>query len=259
MDLGLRGKKALVTGDTRGIGRAIVEALANEGCHVGLYARDARAVSAMVEALRGEGVTATGSAVDVADGEALTAWVTAAAHALGGLDILVANVSGLIGPLGEAGWRRNFEIDLLGTVRAVEAALPFLEASTAASIVVIGTTGAFETFYEIFPRGRLQPYAAMKTALLNYVGDLSRTLAPKGIRANTVSPGAVYFPGGSWARREQDSPALFQKILTSCPLGRLARPDDVANAVVFLASPAASYITGTNPVVDGGGSHRIQF
>jgi len=99
----------------------------------------------------------------------------------------------------------------------------------------------------------------MKAGLVNYVGNVSRALASKGVRANTVTPGSIYFPDGNWHKREQDAPALFAKALARCPMGRFGRPEEVAKAVVFLASPAASYITGTNLVVDGGQTYRVQY
>jgi NAD(P)-dependent dehydrogenase (short-subunit alcohol dehydrogenase family) len=259
MDLGLRGKKAIVTGGTRGIGRAIAEALTDEGCHVGICARDESAVVATVEALASKGITATGRAVDVDDSEALKAWVEAVANELDGLDILVPNVSGMGGLLGDAGWRRNFEIDILGTVHTVDAAMPFLEASDTAAIVVISSTAAVDTVHDVFPIGVLQSYGAMKAALTNYVADLSSMLGSKGIRANTVTSGPIYFPGSVWHQREQEGAEIFHKMVAQCRLGRLGRPEEVAKAVIFLASPAASYITGTNLIVDGGLTRRVQF
>jgi len=257
MDLGLKGKRAIVTGATRGIGRAIADTLADEGCHIGICARDKGSVAATVDALAGKGVKAFGEALDVGDGAALKAWVAAAADRLGGLDIVVSNVSAMGGLTGEEGWRRYFEIDVMGTVRAVQAAQPFLEKSDAAAIVVIASINAIEVGHDIFPDGFLQAYGAMKAALTNYVAELSRTLGPKRIRANTVTPGPIYFPGGVWHRREQEGNPMYQKALAHARLGRLGRPDDVARAVVFLASPAACYITGANLVVDGAITRRV--
>jgi NAD(P)-dependent dehydrogenase (short-subunit alcohol dehydrogenase family) len=233
--------------------------LAKEGCHVGICARDASAVAATVEALTTNGITATGRAVDVSDGAALKAWIAAVGHELGGLDIVVANVSALIAPEADVGWQRNYETDLMGTVQAVEAALPFLEASDAAAIVVLSSTVAVESIADVFTPSGMVPYAAMKAALTNYVGHLSSLLAPQGIRANTVVAGAIYIPGGGWERRERETPEVFNKMVAHCRMGRLGRAEEVANAVVFLASPAASYITGTNLMVDGGVTRRVQF
>ncbi len=251
MDLGLDGLKALVTGGTRGIGRAIVERLAAEGAEVAFCARDPVAVSALVDGL-GTG-RAHGATVDVADGDALKAWVEEAAQAMGGLDIVIPNVSAMGGTLGEEGWRRGFDIDIMGTVRAIDAAMPWLEKSAAAAIVVIATTAAVEEFFGV------RPYASVKAALVNHTSILATNLAPKGIRANTVSPGTIYFEDGTWGRRKREAPEAFRIALERNPMGRMGRPEEVANAAAFLASPAASFITGTNLVVDGGLTRRVQY
>jgi len=257
MDLGLRGKHAIVTGATRGIGRAIAETLADEGCNVGICARDPASVAATVAALAQKGVKATGQALDVRDGAALKAWVAAAGAELGGLDILVSNVSAMGGLAGDEGWRRYFEIDLMGTVHAVDAALPMLEKSGSAAIVQIASIAAIEVGHDVFPDGFLQAYGAMKAALLNYVAEISRTLGPRGIRANAVSPGQIYFPGGVWHKREQEGNPMYQKALAKIRVGRFGRPDDVARAVAFLASPAAGFISGANLVIDGAFTRRV--
>jgi len=253
MDLGLAGKRALVTGGTRGIGRAIVALLAEEGCAIGLCARSPGPIEETVAALRGRGVTAAGKAVDVADTAALRGWVGEMAAALGGLDIYIANVSALGMGMDEATWRRSFDIDVMGTVAGVEAAVPLLEKSAAGSVVVVGTTGAIEM------AGAMRPYAAVKAALIPYIKGLARNLAPKGVRANMVSPGNVYFKEGVWGQLEQRDPELFKRMLSFNPTGRMGRPDEVANAVVFLASPRASFITGTNLIIDGALTQRVQF
>jgi NAD(P)-dependent dehydrogenase (short-subunit alcohol dehydrogenase family) len=257
MDLGLEGRNAVVTGATRGIGRAIAETLAAEGCNVAICARDRAAVEAAVAALREKGVRATGQALDVGDGAALKAWIAAAGAELGGLDVLVSNVSAMGGLAGDEGWRRYFEIDVLGTVRAVEAAVPLLETSRAAAIVQVASIAAIEVGHDIFPDGFLQAYGAMKAALTNYMAELSRTLGPKGIRANTVTPGPIYFPGGVWHKREQEGNPMYAKAVAHARLGRLGRPEDVARAVAFLASPAACHISGANLVVDGAFTRRV--
>jgi NAD(P)-dependent dehydrogenase (short-subunit alcohol dehydrogenase family) len=257
MDLGLDGKRALVTGATRGIGRAVAECLAGEGCHVAVCSRNEPAVTQTVDALRSRGVRALGRAVDVADGPALETWIADAGSELGGLDILVSNVSAMGGLGGDEGWRRYFETDLMGTVHAVGAAQPLLERSDAAAIVIIGTIAAIEVGHDVFPDGFLQGYGAMKAALTNYAAEISRTLGPKGIRANVVSPGPIYFAGGVWARRQHDGDPMYAKALAHARLGRLGRPEDVAKAVVFLASPAACHVSGANLVIDGAFTRRV--
>jgi len=253
MDLGLKGKKAIVTGGTRGIGRAIAMELAGEGCDVAICARDAAQVAEAVAALAVKGVTATGGAVDVSDSQSFRHWVTNAADELGGLDILVPNVSALAPAPDEDSWRLGLEIDILGTVRAVEAAMPFLQSSNSAAIVAIASTAALESF------GGVRSYNAIKAALINYISSLSNALASKGIRANTVSPGTIYFEGGVWHKRRQEAPELFDMALGRNPMGRMGTPEEVAKAVVFLASPAAGFITGANLVVDGALTQRVQF
>lgn len=254
MDLGLKGRKALVTGGTRGIGRAIADLLAAEGCDVAVCARTPAQVDETVAALGAAGVQAAGEALDVADGEALEGFVNRMAGALGGLDIFIANISGAMGQGNDpAGWRQSVDVDILSTVRGCEAAAPHLEASGAGAIVVIGTVSALEI------SGARRPYAAVKAALIPYVKGLARDLAPRNVRANLVSPGSIYFEGGIWDVRRQTAPAQYQATLARNPLGRMGRPEEVAAAAVFLASPRASFITGANLVCDGAITQRVGF
>ena len=253
MDLGLKGLRAIVTGGTRGIGLAIVQRLIDEGVEVAFCARGAQGVETQLAALNQNGPKAHGSVVDVADGEALTRWVNEAAERMGGVDILIPNVSALGGITGDEGWRRGFDIDIMGTVHAVDAALPLLEKSSAGAIVVIATPAAVEAF------GGVRPYASVKAALINYVSMLATEHAGRGVRANTVCPGTIYFEDGVWGQRKREVPDVYQWALGSNPMGRMGRPEEVANAVVFLSSPAASFITGANLVVAGGLTRRVQF
>jgi 3-oxoacyl-[acyl-carrier protein] reductase len=253
MDLGLKGKKAIVTGGTRGIGRAIANLLVEEGCDIGICARTAAQVEEAVAAFKAKGVKAFGVAVDVADGTQLTGFIKSAVGALGGLDIFISNVSAMGSGNDESSWRKSFEIDVLGTLRGCETAVPFLEKSEAGAIVVVGSTAAVE---EVSPR---RAYSSVKAAILPYIKQLARDLAPKKVRANVVSPGTIYFKGGVWNLREQNMPDRFRQAFDRNPMGRMGKPEEVANAVVFLASPRASFITGTNLICDGCFTQRVQF
>jgi len=253
MDLGLKGKKAIVTGGTLGIGRAIANLLVEEGCDIGICARTASQIEEVVAAFKAKGVQAFGSAVDVADGAQLTSFVKSTAEALGGLNIFISNVSAMGAGNDEASWKKGFEIDVLGTLRGCETAVPFLEKSGAGAIVVVGSTAAVEV---VGPR---RAYSGVKAAILPYIKSLARNLAPKNVRANMVSPGTVYFKGGVWNVIEQKMPDRYRQALDRNPMGRMGTPEEVANAVVFLASPRASFITGTNLICDGGMTQRVQF
>ncbi|MCA3180823.1 MAG: SDR family oxidoreductase [Burkholderiaceae bacterium] len=253
MDLGLKGLNAVVTGGTKGIGRAIAETLAAEGANVSICARNAGEVEQTVAALKAKGGKAHGAAVDVADAAALKSWVESAAAAFGGLDVAVANVSALAIGQDEASWQKEFEVDMMGTVRLVNAAMPWLEQSKAASIVAISSVSGREVD---FAAG---PYGTFKAALIHYVQGLAFQLACKGIRANTVSPGNTYFPGGVWEQIKNGNPELYKQALALNPTGRMGTPQEMANGVVFLASPAASFITGTNLVIDGALTRGVQF
>jgi 3-oxoacyl-[acyl-carrier protein] reductase len=251
MDLQLTGRKALITGASRGIGRAIAIELAREGCDLALCARGAEPLEALAKELGGTVYT---QAVDVSDEQAVAGFVDAAAEQLSGLDIVVSNVSagGLKGP---DQWRLSFEADLMAFVRMVEAAVPHLERSDAAAIVAIGTTSAFDTL----PPTSANSYAALKAAVLEHASGLGHALARKGIRVNTVSPGPIEFPGGAWDKLHEGRPEFYEGIRARIPLGRLGRAEEIARAVTFLASPAASFCTAVNLVVDGGFVSRVQF
>jgi 3-oxoacyl-[acyl-carrier protein] reductase len=242
----------LVTGGTRGIGRAIVEAFLDEGAVVGFCARDPEEVRSTEEALAGRG-TVAGAVVDVADGEALAAWVERAAEAYGGLDVVVANVSALAIPDTEENWQLSLNVDLMHTVRLVRAALPHLERSAFGSVIAISSVSGRESD---FASG---PYGTAKTAIVGYVHGLAMQLAGKGVRANVVSPGNTYVEGGVWASIESGDPELFETAVGLNPTGHLGTPEEVAAPVVFLASPRAARVSGTNLVVDGALTRGVQL
>jgi 3-oxoacyl-[acyl-carrier protein] reductase len=251
MDLQLTGRKALVTGASRGIGRAIAVELAREGCDLALCARGADPLEALAKELGGTVYT---QVVDVSDEQAVAGFVHAAAEQLSGLDIVISNVSagGLKGP---DQWQLSFQADLMSFVRITEAAVPHLERSDAAAIVAIGTTSAFDTL----PPTSANSYAALKAAVLEHASGLGHALARKGIRVNTVSPGPIDFPGGAWDKLHEGRPEFYESIRARIPLGRLGRAEEIARAVTFLASPAASFCNAVNLVVDGGFVSRVQY
>jgi NAD(P)-dependent dehydrogenase (short-subunit alcohol dehydrogenase family) len=253
MDLGLRGKRAIVTGSTKGIGRAIVDLLAAEGCDIGLCARSEDEVADAVRDLKARGITVSGGAVNVRDAEAYKAWLERTVDELGGCDIFVPNVSAGGGMDSEKNWWKCFEVDVLHTVRGCEQLMPHLEKSGHGSIVIIGSTNALETFYAPMA------YNAMKAALLTYSKQLSQFIGRKNIRVNTVSPGPIYFEGGAWEMIKSTNQKMHDATLKAMPNGRFGTPDEIARAVAFLASPAASIITGANLVADNGFTKRVQY
>jgi NAD(P)-dependent dehydrogenase (short-subunit alcohol dehydrogenase family) len=250
MDLGLSGKRAIITGGTRGIGRAIVEHLLAEGVDVALCARDAEAVRAALSDLGGVGAKVIGAPVDVADEEAYVGWLKSAAADLGGVDIFVPNVSVGGGP---DKWKAAFETDLMGTVRGCETVYPLMEQGGGGAIVLIATTAAFEVWRAP------QAYSVIKAGLINYAKNLSDQGAAANIRVNTVAPGPVYFEGGAWPNIEKQHPDFFAEIMASIPMKRMGSPDDIARAVTFLASDAASYVTGVTLRVDGGRTRAVDY
>jgi 3-oxoacyl-[acyl-carrier protein] reductase len=250
MDLELNGRRALVTGATRGIGRAIAARLADEGCAVAICARDGAEVERAADELRERGVTVHGAAVDVTDAPALERFVAGAGDALGGLDLLVANAGGSAGGerLADAGaddWRTTFDLNVVHAAVAARAAAPLMRAAGGGAMVFIASISGSR------PQPRAQ-YAAAKAAEIHLAVSLARELGPDGIRVNALSPGSILFPGGGWDhRRRNDAEAFEQWVRDEFPLGRLGGAEEVADVACFLLSARASWISGTNVVVDG--------
>jgi 3-oxoacyl-[acyl-carrier protein] reductase len=245
MDLGLKDKNVLITGGSKGIGRAISDLFAEEGANVAICARNADEVASATKALAAKGIKAWGQAIDVTDGAALKGWIEGAATELGGIDCIVCNVSALaVGDTPES-WEKSFRTDMMHTVNSVAAAKPYLEKSKSASIIIVSSVSGFEVD---FAAGS---YGAIKAALIHYSKGLSSQLIAQGIRVNVVSPGNTYFEGGIWQNIERGMPDLFKSAMALNPTGRMGTAQEVAAGVVFLASPVASRVSGTNLIIDG--------
>ena len=254
MDLALRGKVALVTGGSRGLGRAMVAALAREGMTVSLCARTSDAVNDAARAHApeslangGRGVVAV--AADITNPEDAERWVADAAERFGGIDVLVNNAGtarpGSLAELPESAWREQFELNLFAAVRLARLCAPHMEASGGGSIINITSIYGREA-------GGPLTYNASKSALNSFTKMLAREFAPKKIRVNAIAPGSILVAGGNWERRFKENPAFERDFIAhEMPAGRLGTPEEVAYAVVMLASPCASWITGTCVPVDG--------
>lgn len=252
MDLGLKGKRALVTGGTRGIGAAIVEVLASEGAKVVTCARSAEAVRDCQNYYEGKSLPVSVDVCDVSDPVANQKWIQGSIASMGGVDIFIANVSGGASQ-GEEGWKSAFDVDLMATVRGCDEVLPHMAQGGGGSIVVISSVAGIEAF------GGPSAYGTVKAGLISYASQLADVAGEHGIRVNCVSPGPIHVDDGFWGKVQQDQSDLYQGVSARHPFGRLGTPQEVAGSVAFLASDAASWITGSNLIVDGGMTKRVQF
>lgn len=246
MDLNLKGKRVVIAGGSRGIGRAIAMAFAQEGAAVSICARGADGVKDAETALKRTGATVHAATCDLGDGDAVRAYVEAAAKALGGIDILVNNASGFGRTDDEAGWAASINVDLMGSVRATQTAIPHLQKAGGGAILHISSISG------LAPSVRTPPYGAVKAALIQLTLTQAAALAKDNIRVNCIAPGSIEFPGGVWDQAKTGNPKLYDSILGGIPFGRMGTAEEVANAAVFLCSAAASWVTGQALAVDGG-------
>lgn len=249
MDLGLSGLKVILGGATRGISLETARLLAAEGASLGLFSRNGDALDELKQELGG---TVETQEFVLEDREGYKAMLTGLADRLGGCDIFIHSISSS-GAQGAGDWDESYRLDMLGAVDGCEALEPYLEKSSAGSIILMSSTAALETF--LVP----QAFNAIKAAVITYGKQLSQAWAPKGIRVNMVSPGPITYAGGNWEGAKALAPDLYAGIVAQIPMGRMGQADEVAKVIAFLASPAAGYITGTNVVIDGGFTKRVQF
>ena len=243
LHLDFSGKRVVVAGGSRGIGRSIALGFAAAGASVSICARGAETLARTKSEL---GDTAHAAQCDLADSAQVAGYLAEAANALGGIDILINNASGFGMSDDEAGWEASIAVDLLGTVRASWAAMPHLEKAGGGAIVNISSISGLQ------PTARSPAYGAVKAAVIQLTMSQAATMASKNIRVNCVAPGSIEFPGGSWERAKTGNPDRYRHTLETIPFDRLGRPDEIANVVLFIASPLASWLTGQTIVVDGG-------
>ena len=253
MDLGLKGKKAILLGANGGIGRVVARVLAAEGCDVAICGRSQGKVDNVIGEIKSHGVSAYGEALDVTDPAAVPAFVEKAAETLGGCDIFISFTSANPGQDTDEAWQTILATDILPMRRGIAAARPFLTKSEDGSVVCISSTGAVEEFMGV------QPYNSIKAAVINYSSALSQSFAAEGIRANCITPGPVWTEDGPWPHIKKNMPDFYNQILGTIPTGRMTTGEEIANAIVFTASPACKAMTGANIVVDGGCTKRVQF
>lgn len=246
MDLGLKDKVAIVAGSSRGIGRSIALALAEEGCQVALSARGEERLRQTEAEVRGKGVRTLGVVADLTKGEDVERLVSETAAAFGRIDVLVNNVGGSWAGDEDDAWNTTYEANILSAVRATRVVVPHIRRVGGGSIVHIASIWGREA-------GGGVAYNAMKAAMVSHAKNMALALGRDNIRVNSVAPGSTAFPGGSWGRRlEQDPEGMKAFVEANIAMGRFGRPEEIAAVAVFLASERASWVTGACINVDGG-------
>ena len=244
MDLGLKDKNAIVTGGSKGIGRATALALASEGANVAICARGEEALEETSIAISEIGVSSYKQSCDIGDSEALGSFLNNARQALGTVDILINNPSGFGMTDDETGWKASVDVDLMGTVRATQQVIPWMEQNGGGSIVHISSISGLEP-------GSPAPYAAGKAALFNHAKTTAQNVAGKNIRVNCIAPGSIFFEGGVWDFVKQNDKTTYDSVVAGIPFGRMGSPEEVADVIVFIASPRSAWVSGATLVVDG--------
>ncbi len=245
MTFDFTGKRVIVCGGSRGIGRSIALGFAEAGAGVSICARGLETLDATRGEIASFGGIAHAGVCDLGDAAAIGRYINDAARALGAVDVLVNNASGFGNADDEAGWGASIAIDMMAIVHASHAALPMLKE-------LKGTIINTSSISALRPAARQPPYGAIKAAVMHYTGTQAALYARDGIRVNGVAPGSIEFPGGVWDRRKTEAPELYNRVFRSIPFGRMGHPEEVANVVLFLASPLACWVTGQTIVVDGG-------
>jgi len=249
MELGLRGKVTVVTGGSRGIGKAIALGFAEEGSRLSLCGRDATTLDQAAGEIKQRGVEVLTVPVDLTDPGGSERFVQATLDRFGRIDVLVNNAGasrqGELEVLTEQDWREVYELNFFSTLRMVRLVVPAMKRQGGGRIINIASIWGRES-------GGAMTYNASKAAVISFSKALARELAPHGVLVNSVAPGSTLFPGGSWDRRQRENPTrIAQFIKDELPLGRFGRPEEIAAVVVFLASERASLVTGACVTVDG--------
>ena len=262
MDLDLKGRKALITGASKGIGFATAKLLADEGMDIAICARTAADVEKAVAELRAKGVNAIGDPIDVTRADEYAAWIDSAAKRLGGLDTFIHNVTASASTPGLRGWDLAYQTDIMGAVRGCEAAMPHLKQSPqakqgAAAVVMISSIAGVTS--KATPAPGAYAYGTAKAAVIAYGAQLSKDVAKHGIRVNVISPGPIHVEGGPWDKVKQRLPQAYEAAVKNCVIGRLGKPEDIANAVAFLVSPRSAFTVGQNLHIDGGYMQHVPF